>query len=337
MNSNFTTIGVGSPIIDIIAQVEESFLTEIGAEKGGMVLVDEKTLKELLAKITDPSVKAPGGSAGNTLFALAKMGNNTHFLGKIGNCSEGNYYRDRFSSLGGNTSSFKTGDTINGLCLSLVTPDGERTLRTHLGAAMSLTPEEISAADFDNCNHAHIEGYLLFNNELMLHILKCAKAANCTISLDLASFEVVQASSPVLKEILKDYVDVVFANEAEAAAFTGLKEDYSQMAKLLAEHCDVAVVKVGADGAYIADQNEVIKVEAVPVSKVVDTTGAGDLWAAGFLHGWSRNQSLAQSAKAGAILGAAVVQIQGSALPEDIWDACLLEIKKELSLESASL
>lgn len=337
MASSITTIGVGSPIIDIIAQVEESFIAQIGAEKGGMVLVDEDAFEDLLKKIPEQFVKTPGGSAGNTLFSLARMGSKARFLGKTGNCAEGDFYRNHFGSLGGNTSSFKIGNVINGQCLSLVTPDGERTLRTHLGAAMSLDQAEISVADFENCDHAHIEGYLLFNKDLMLHILECAKAANCTISLDLASFEVVQASGSLLKEILKDYVDIVFANEAEAAAFTGLKDAYSEMAKILAEYCDIAVIKIGPDGAHIANKNEIIKVDAVPVSKVVDTTGAGDLWAAGFLYGWTGNHSLEQSAKVGAILGAAVVQIQGSTLPEDIWNACLLEIEKELSLESSQL
>lgn len=337
MNSNFTTIGIGSPIIDIIAPVEESFITQIGAEKGGMVLVDENALKALLTRITGQTTKAPGGSAGNTLFTLARMGNNTRFLGKTGNCQEGDFYRNRFDSLGGHTSSFKVGNTINGQCLSLITPDGERTLRTHLGAAMSLGKEDISVTDFAGCNHAHIEGYLLFNEELMLHVLESAKAANCTISLDLASFEVVQAGGSLLKEILQKYVDIVFANEAEAAAFTGLKDAYHEMAKILAEYCDIAVVKMGSNGVHIATRDETIRIDAVPVDSVIDTTGAGDLWAAGFLHGWSRNYSLARAAKAGAILGAAVVQIQGSVLPEDVWDACLLEIEKELSLESSRL
>ena len=171
----------------------------------------------------------------------------------------------------------------------------------------------------------------------MLHILESAKAANCTISLDLASFEVVQASGSLLKEILREYIDIVFANEAEAAVFTGLKDAYQKMAEMLAEYCDIAVVKTGPEGVHIASKNETIKVKAVPVDNVIDTTGAGDLWAAGFLHGWSRNYNLVQSSKVGAILGAAVVQIQGSALPEEVWDACLLEIEKELSLESSQL
>ena len=334
MQSNFTIIGVGSPIIDIIAQVEDSFIHQIGAEKGGMTLVDEDDLIALLDKIPNQSMKTPGGSAGNTVFTLARMGNKTRFLGKTGNCPEGNFYRNHFSSLGGNTSSFKMGNVINGQCLSLVTPDGERTFRTHLGAAMSLATEEISVADFESCDHAHIEGYLLFDNDLMMHILKCAKAAGCTISLDLASFDVVQASGYLLEKILKDYVDIVFANETEAAAFTGLEGDYSTMAKRLAEYCNIAAVKIGAQGAYIANQSEVIKAEAISVDTVVDTTGAGDLWAAGFLHGWSRNHSLAKSAEIGALLGAEVVKIQGSVLPEHVWSKSLSEIEKALSLES---
>lgn len=336
MQSSFTIIGVGSPIIDIIAQVEDNFIAQIGADKGGMTLVDENTFKTLLTRIPTQSTKTPGGSAGNTIFTLARMGNKARFLGKTGNCPEGDYYRNHFSSLGGDTSSFKVGTVINGQCLSLVTPDGERTFRTHLGAAMSLAREEISVVDFKDCNHAHIEGYMLFDNDLMMHILECAKAAGCTISLDLASFDVVQASGDLLGKILKDYVDIVFANETEAAAFTDLEDDYPAMAKQLAEFCDIAAVKIGAQGAYIANQSEVIKVEAVPVNTVVDTTGAGDLWAAGFLHGWLRNHSLAKSAEIGALLGAEVVQIQGSVLSEDVWRTSLREIEKALSLESSN-
>ncbi len=337
MTAKVTTIGIGSPIIDIIAQVEETFICEIEAEKGGMVLVDEDTYKTLLSKITGQLTKVPGGSAGNTVFAMARMGNNARFLGKTGNCSEGSFYRDHFKTLGGDVSSFKVGQAINGQCLSLVTPDGERTFRTHLGAAMTLVPEEITVDDFKDCHHAHIEGYLLFNNELMMHVLECAKAAKCTISLDLASFEVVQAGGSLLKEILSKFVDIVFANETEAAAFTDLDNDYEEMARELAKYCDIAAVKMGAQGAYIANRHEVLKVEAIPVGKVIDTTGAGDLWAAGFLHGWLRKHSLSDSAKVGAILGAAVVQIQGSTLPEDIWNEILLQIEKELSLQSAQL
>lgn len=325
-NSAYTLIGIGSPIVDTIALVEEHFLNQIDGEKGGMVLVDAATISDLINKVKHDAIIAPGGSAGNTLFALARMQASTRFLGKTGNCCEGNFYRDTFKQLGGNIDGFKIGDVPNGRCLSLVTPDGERTMRTDLGAAMTLVPDEISVQDFAGCAHAHIEGYLLFNEALMRRVLECAKAAGCSISLDLASFEVVHATKSILPELLRDYVDIVFANEEEAAAFTCIDGDYSAMAQELGQYCKIAAVKVGAHGSYVAHQGTVEKIEPMHAARVVDTTGAGDLWAAGFLYGWSQNRALAECARIGSILGAAVVQEQGSVLPEHVWDDVLSQI-----------
>ncbi len=321
-----TIIGVGNPIVDAIALVEEAYLSQIDGDKGGMVLVNEDIISGLIASLPAAPVPAPGGSAGNTLFALAKMGASCSFLGKIGNCEEGAFYRDSFAKLGGDITRFKVGSVSNGRCLSLVTPDGERTMRTDLGAAMSLSPDEISVSDFVGCTHAHIEGYLLFNESLMLRVIESAKEAGCTISLDLASFEVVNATKSILPGILRNYVDIVFANEEEAAAFTDINEDYSAMALELAEHCEIAAVKVGAQGSYIAHGGSVEKIEPVPAERVIDTTGAGDLWAAGFLFGWTQDRPLPECAKIGSILGAAVVQEQGSTLPPKVWQDILNQI-----------
>jgi sugar/nucleoside kinase (ribokinase family) len=327
MSSSFTIIGVGSPIVDAIAQVPNRFIEQIDGDKGGMVLVDAPTIEALIRSLPSPPIKAPGGSAGNTLFTLARLGDSTRFLGKTGKCAEGQFYREEFTKLGGDSTRFKIGDTANGQCLSLVTPDGERTMRTNLGAAMTLAPEEISAADFAGCNHAHIEGYLLFNEALMMRVLKSAKEAGCTISLDLASFEVVNATKEILPDILQNYVDIVFANEEEAEAFTGIQNDYREMAIKLGRYCDIVAVKVGAHGSYIAHDGAVTKIEPMHAAQVVDTTGAGDLWAAGFLHGWSHQLSLTQAAKIGSILGSAAVQVQGSVLPPHVWDDVLSAIK----------
>lgn len=321
-----TIIGIGSPIVDAIAQVDEAFVAQIAGDKGGMVLVDAPTISALIESLPLAAVAAPGGSAGNTLFALARMGAATSFLGKTGNCTDGGFYRDRFAQLGGDASRFKIGTVPNGRCLSLVTPDGERTMRTDLGAAMTLAPEEISAADFAGCAHAHIEGYLLFNEALMRRVLESAKEAGCTISLDLASFEVVNATKPILPGLLRDYVDIVFANEEEGEAFTGIADDHSAVALRLADLCDIAAVKVGAHGSYVAHAGKVEKIEPMHAARVVDTTGAGDLWAAGFLYGWSQKRPLAECARIGSILGAAVVQEQGSVLPEHVWQDILNSI-----------
>ncbi len=326
MTTAFTLLGIGSPIVDTIAQVDDSFIQQIEGDKGGMVLVDADAINALIAKVPSDTIAAPGGSAGNTLFSLARMGASTSFLGKIGNCTEGHFYRDRFATLGGDTSRFKVGSIPNGRCVSLVTPDGERTMRTDLGAAMTLSPDEISVDDFKGCNHAHIEGYLLFNQALMMRVLESAQAAGCTISLDLASFEVVNATKGILPSILKDYVDIVFANEEEAEAYTEIEGDHAAMAMQLATLCDIAAVKVGAHGSYVAQAGMVEKVEPMHAAHVIDTTGAGDLWAAGFLYGWSQKRTLAECAKIGSILGAAVVQEQGSVLPEHVWQDILSNI-----------
>lgn len=319
-------IGIGSPIVDAIAPINESFLSEVEGEKGGMVLVDAPMIDALLKKLTSPVTITPGGSAGNTLFALARMGAATRFLGKTGNCSDGEFYRTRFDALGGDSSRFKIGGIPNGRCLSLVTPDGERTMRTDLGAAMTLLPEEISAKDFAECVHAHIEGYLLFNEALMMQVLNSAREAECTISLDLASFEVVHAAKAILPEILNEYVHIVFANEEEAAAFTGIQDDYPAMALKMAESCEVAAVKVGAHGSYVAQRGEVHKIEPMHAARVIDTTGAGDYWAAGFLYGWIKDLPLEECARIGSILGAAVVQESGAVLPEHVWSDILSTI-----------
>jgi sugar/nucleoside kinase (ribokinase family) len=325
INTTFDLVGVGSPIIDVLARVPEEFLQEVGGAKGGMVLTGSECIGRWMAQLPGPYTEAPGGSAGNTVFAATRLGLRTTFIGKTGNDSGGVFYRERLRQLGGNASRFKDGGLPNGRCLSLITPDGERTLRTDLGAAATLAPEEVTPADFIGCSHAHIEGYLLFNPDLMLAVLDSAKAANCHISLDLASFEVVNAARQRLPGLLKEYVNLVFANEEEAAAFHGGPAAPEVLVRELAGHCDLAVVKAGAGGAWLARGDAVIHSPAVPGIRAVDTTGAGDYWAAGFLTGWIQGKPLEQCAAWGARLGAEVVQVIGAELPEPAWRRILAD------------
>ena len=320
-------IGMGSPVVDLLAHVSDEFVLSVAGKKGGMVLVDTLTMEELLAKLPNEPVLAPGGSTGNTILGLAELGNPAAMLGKIGNCDDGTFYRNGLVGRGGDGSRFKVGTIPNGRCLSLVTPDSERTMRTDLGAAMTLAPEEISVQDFQGYDHAHIEGYILFNRELMFKVLDSAKAAGCTISLDLASFEVVHATKDIMAEIIENYVDLIFSNEEEASAFTDLGQDYPGMVKYLAQLADVAVVKLGKNGSLIAQGNEVVSVDACRVPKAVDTTGAGDLWASGFLYGWLNGRDLKQSGDFGSLLGAEAVQVIGATIPESRWEI----IRKQFS------
>ncbi len=319
MTTPFDLVGVGSPIIDTLTRVPDAFLQEVGGEKGGMVLTDAETLHHWIAKVPNALTESPGGSAGNTTFAAAHLGLATTFVGKIGNDDGGHFYKGQLAALGGDTSRFKTGLVPNGRCLSLITPDSQRTLRTNLGAAATLSPSEICSADFIGCRHAHIEGYLLFNPDLMMAVLTAAKDAGCTISLDLASFEVVHAARDQIGDILDRYVDMVFANEDESAAWCGKEPSLEERARILAGQNRIGVVKAGADGAWLAHQDTVFHRNAIPGIQAIDTTGAGDFWAAGFLAAWLKGKSLPTCVDWGARLGAEIVQVIGTQLPAQTW------------------
>lgn len=320
-------VGVGSPIMDLLANVSDAHIAEhVVGDKGGMVLIGPDDIEQHLSRIASVVEKVPGGSAGNTIFAMAKMRFPSMFLGKIGSDADGQAYLDAFKGLGGDTSRFKQIDhAYTARCLSLVTPDRQRTMRTDLGAAAHMSPSDVSAADFEGVDHAHVEGYLAFNRDLLKAVLESAKEAGCTISFDMGSFEVVRASEDILPEILETYIDAVFANEDEAEAFTGSKDPEAAL-QALAKACDTVAVKLGPDGALLKRGNERRHVPAIPVKQIIDTTGAGDLWAAGFLYGHLRDLPLEICGELGALLGGQCVQFMGANLHEHAWEEVLKRI-----------
>lgn len=317
----FDLIGVGSPIMDLLAQVPEDFLATISGEKGGMVLVEADDIADLVARLPVAPATVAGGSAGNTAVSAARLGLDVTFLGKLGHDDTALAYRRHFLQAGANTDRFKYAALPNARCVSLVTPDSQRTMRTCLAAAMTLAPAEIAAADFAGCRHAHIEGYLLFNPELADAVVTAARAAGCTLSIDLASFEVVHAARDWLLAQLSQRIDIVFANEDEILALQPeLGDDYAAHARRLAAHGGIACVKMGADGAYIARGDELHRIAPVPAPAVLDTTGAGDAWAAGFLAGHLRGSGLAAAGALGSLLGSECVRHLGPAISADRWD-----------------
>lgn len=319
MSEHVQIVGVGSPLVDSLARVSDEWLKEtIPGAKGGMELIESDAMQRLLTGFeTDPEM-APGGSAGNTILGLAKLGASTGLIGKIGTDSIGQFYSKAARTAGIDVTRLKQHATEpSGHCLSLITPDSERTMRTYLGASALLSTADVTPADFRGARLAHIEGYMLFNRDLALHVLDCAKTAGCIVSLDLASFEVVHANEDILDEILNRYVDIVFANEDEAEAY-GKTSDPREALDLLTRHCHTAAVKLGAEGAWIQRGSDIVQVPVVPV-RAVDTTGAGDLWAAGFLYGFLGGHDLTTCGHYGAVLGAEVVQIIGASIPEARW------------------
>jgi len=321
MASTFDLIGVGSPIMDVVARVTDDFLRKhVAGDKGGMVLVDDPEMGRIISLLEGEPAYSTGGSAANATFNAARLGLRATFLGKVGNDRLAKIYRDAFQAAGVDGSRFKQATLNNARSLILVTPDAQRTMRTSLAAAMTLAPTEISAADFAGCKHAHIEGYLVFNQALADTVLSSARAAGCTTSLDLSSFEVVNASRDWLFSQFKRGIDIVFANEDEIRAlFQDTKSDYDDLAQRLASHGVLAAVKIGKDGAFIADKHLLHRIEPFAVADVIDTNGAGDAWAAGFLYGYLRGWPLQKCGNLASFIGAETVQHTGPIIPETHW------------------
>lgn len=324
MTPSFDLIGVGSPIMDLLARVPDEFLQRVRGDKGGMVLVDDAEMKGILDRLEGEPAYSTGGSAANATFNATRLGLRSTFLGKLGNDDLARVYRNIFETEGVDGSRFKSGTSGNARCLALVTPDAQRTMRTCLGAAMTLSPQEISLADFKGCRHAHVEGYLVFNRALADAVLAAARAGGCTTSLDLSSFEVVNASRHWLFSQFRKGIDIVFANEDEIRAlFQDEKSDYATLAQRLAGHGVLAAVKIGKEGAWIAQEQKLHRIEPVKVADVVDTNGAGDAWAAGFLFGHLRGWPLPSCGAVASLLGSETVTHMGPIIPESHWQVLL--------------
>jgi sugar/nucleoside kinase (ribokinase family) len=320
--AEFELAGVGSPIVDLTAQVPDSFLANVSGEKGGMVLVDDAEMERILSKLDSPPSLSTGGSAANAAFNAARLGLRTTFIGKLGNDNLAAAYVERYAAAGVDASRFKRGSIANARCLALVTPDAQRTMRTCLGAAMTLSPSEVSPADFRGVRHAHIEGYLVFNEDLCDAVLNSARAAGCTISLDLSAFEVVNAKRDWMFRQFGHGIDVVFANEDEIRAlYPGNGAGFEALARELATHGVVAAVKMGRDGAWIGRGDEIHRIAPVHVENVIDTNGAGDAWAAGFLFGYLRGRPLAECGAMASVMGAETVRHLGPLIPDSAWGA----------------
>ena len=323
-------LGLGSPILDLLVQVDDSFLREnVAGEKGGMGMLDAAAQKKLIGAFPPGKVKkAIGGSAFNTISALTSLGMPTAFLGKIGQDADGDFYRKAYAADGGDISRFRfSASEPTATCVSLITPDSERTMRSHLGASSMLTPAEITAEDFDGITHFHAEGYMLFLPGVLPKAMRLARENGCTVSFDLSSFEVVRLFRKEIEELLDEYVDIIFANEDEAREFCGTDdfEPEAAAARFL-KSCSTAAVKLGKKGALLRHGAETCRIEPKLVH-ALDTTGAGDLWQAGFLFGWLNGLGLEKAGNMGAVLGAEIVQVIGAEIPPGRWP----EIQKQFN------
>ena len=300
--------------------------------------MDVVALGELLIDFTENGISSqgnplfeanPGGAPCNVLAMLTKLGHKTAFIGKVGNDHYGDFFRKNLQKNNIEDNLLTSEHLPSGVASAFISPDGERTFGTYLGAAASLKAEDLTLEMFKGYAYLFIEGYLVQDHEMILHAIELAKEAGLQICLDMASYNIVENDLEFFSLLINKYVDIVFANEEEAKAFTG--EEPEEALRVIAKKCSIAIVKVGANGSYIRKGTEEIKVSAIPVEKVLDTTGAGDYFAAGFLYGLTCGYSLEKCAKIGSILSGNVIQVIGTTISPERWDEIKLNINKVLA------
>lgn len=325
----YDIIAIGAPVVDHIIRVDEQYLRSLKGGKGGMVLINYHTLNDILAKLHGEATLTAGGSAANTIKGMARLGNRCAFWGKIGHDAAGNRFIDSLQTLGIlPLMNYSKTPTAHALCL--VTPDGERTMRTYLGASLEMAAQELQDAVFENVKLAHFEGYNLLKTHLTETGMALAKKMGARVSLDLASYEIVTAHRERILELLTKYVDIVIANADEAWALLGLPPQECCLA--LTDVCEVAVVLFGAGGCWVGNKGKVFHGAPFPVQPI-DTTGAGDLFASGFLHAYLQGWPIQECARAGNLTGSAVVQVLGAEIPPVAWE----QIKSALKANNKSL
>ena len=292
-------IGIGNALTDMLVNLKsDSVLSRFKLAKGSMSLVDTTLQTEISKSVAGlPYSLSLGGSAGNTIRAMAKLGCDVGFIGKVGQDTTGDFFVQALENLGVEPVIFR-GTERSGKCVSLISPDGERTMVTHLGAALELTAEEIETSIFDHYDCLYVEGYLVQNHDLILKAAKTAKECGLKVAVDLASFNIVAENLEFLRGLVRDYVDSVFANEDEAKTFTCEAEPLNALQVI----------------------SEMVHVGIMAAAKRVDTTGAGDFYAAGFLSGLCDGLSLRQCGTIGAITAGKVIEVVGTTFGEEAWE-----------------
>ena len=322
-------LGMGNALVDIMTRLDkDDYLGHFGLPKGSMTLVDaarSRTVYDGTGHL-HRTIRS-GGSAANTIHGTARLGVESAFIGKIGRDQLGEVFVNDLIE-----SNIKPhllfSDTESGRAIALVSPDTERTFATYLGAAVELSDIDMEEHLFEGFQYFHIEGYLVQNQKLLIKSLDIAKKRGMKISLDMASYNVVEANKDFLQHIVKEYIDIVFANEEEAKAYTGREPD--EAVEIIGKTCDVAIVKVGRLGSFITQGRKTHQVGIIKADSI-DTTGAGDLYASGFLYGMIHQKPVDTCGRIGAILAGKVIEVMGPKIADEIWE----EVKGLVAAEMA--
>jgi len=311
-------LGMGNALVDIITTLEDDTLLEtFGLPKGSMTLVDHETSNFINIQTAGlKKQKASGGSAANTIHGLAHMGVKTGFVGMVGDDDLGKFFFKDMKSKKINPMLFKS-IRETGRAVALISPDSERTFATYLGAAVELSTEDLDSNVFTGYDYLYLEGYLVQDHALIEKAVRLAKMKGMKICIDLASYNIVEEHRPFFLELIRNQVDIVFANNQEAEALTG--EQPEKAVEILGGYTEIAIVKTGAEGSLIFADEALHKIGIRP-SKPIDTTGAGDMYASGFLYGLVNGLSLDTCGNIGAILSGRVIEVLGAKMDESTWE-----------------
>ncbi len=321
----FDVVGVGNALVDVLARVPESFLQENGLTKGTMRLMDAGEAVALYDRMP-PAQETSGGSAANTLAALASLGGKGGFVSRIGNDELGDVFAH---DLRGQSVAFspavRDSALPTGRCLIAVTPDGERTMNTALGCNVHFGPSDLDPQMIAAAKVVYLEGYLFDQpsaKDAYRAAADMARQAGCTVALTLSDRFCVERHRADFRALVQGHVDLLFANEGEITALYETP-DFEQAAKAAAADCAVAVLTRSGKGAVIAAEGRMIPVPVVPVARVLDMTGAGDAFAAGFLYGYTHGLGFEQAGRIGACAAAEVIAHVGARPEKNLAQICL--------------
>ncbi|MFN7964301.1 MAG: adenosine kinase [Acidobacteriota bacterium] len=302
-------VGIGNAIVDVLSHTEEAELIRLGLTKGSMRLIDAHEARDLYQRI-GPAVECSGGSAANTIAGIASLGGTAAYIGKVQTDQLGDVFRHDLRSLG---VEFDTPPATHGpstaRCFVLVTPDGQRTMQTFLGVSVELGADDIAAEQIARAQVTYLEGYLFDPPAAQRAFIKAARIAHDAkrrVALTLSDSFCVERHRAAFLDLVHGHVDILFANEHEICSLYQVA-DFDQALQQVRGHCEVAVLTRSEKGSVVLRGDELHVVDAVPGVKVVDTTGAGDLYAAGFLYGFTHGRDLAASGRIGAIAAAEVI------------------------------
>ncbi len=308
-NSHFDIVAIGNAIMDVLAYVDDAFLVTHALRKGTMCLVETEQANYLRSYI--PSQREiPGGSAANTVVGFSALGGKTAFIGKVADDSLGRAFIRDINAYGVH---FATRKLSNGLstayCLVLITPDAQRTMNTYLGACQTLHPDDIDFELVRNAQITYLEGYqwdIPHAKELMRKVAQVALESGSKVALSLSDFLCVDRHRTALRDWLRFHVDILFANEIEIISLYQVKT-FEEALYFARRDCSLVALTRGAKGSVVATPDTVQVMASEPVAKVVDTTGAGDLFAAGFLYGLTRGGSTSLCARLGSLCAAEII------------------------------